>query len=702
MSSFRNLLPALGLLLWSAQAFAQTDKPDEPGQHEESADRQVYEAAFFAQFSPATALQMIQHVPGFTLERGDTNVRGFTQAAGNVVINGARPSSKSDTLDTILARIPASNVQRIEVASGSAFGADYAGKPQVANLVLTEAAGLSGILEIQASREYSGRILPKGSAALVYKWGVSSFSASLSHQVNNSRSGEGFDRLVGLPSGTEIEFRERAIRHSEPYTVAALGWAMEEAADRSIHISGKYSYDKWIVSDASEIFQGGAAAGKTLYSEDHLWKTYELSGDIRRPLAGGAITLNALATGRHRRNDDILERTNGDIEQGGFLQNFVDSSGERLARLAWKREGLAGWAIEIGAEGALNRLRSDLNIFNVDEQGESTLVDLPIDHAIVSEYRGEGFANAERALSGNLRLSLGLNFETSHLEVTGDASAKRALSFLKPKGTLAWSPGTWQVQLSVARTAAQLRFADFVSGASFNTGQVSGGNTDLQPQRKWELLLTTSRPILGDGRIKLDFGYNAVSLVQDRIPLKAADPVTGELVNIGLDAPGNLGSGREWIARVNLDLPLPVLGIKGGRLTVTGSYLDSSVRDPYTFADRHFSGATLFSYSSVFRQDFSSFAWGVEVKGGTGSTNFRLDEIDENRGISPLFSAFAEYRPSSVMTVTLGVNNLTNAVSKRWRTFYSPDRTADMPFQQEYRERNSHRLLYLSAKYSFG
>ena len=45
-------------------------------------------------------------------------MRGFGQAAGNVVINGERPSSKSDNLATILGRIPAARVLRVEVGPG--------------------------------------------------------------------------------------------------------------------------------------------------------------------------------------------------------------------------------------------------------------------------------------------------------------------------------------------------------------------------------------------------------------------------------------------------------------------------------------------------------------------------------------------------------------------------------------------------------
>jgi len=676
----------------------------EPAQTQDNGGgRIVFEAAFFAQFTPANALQIVQRVPGFTIESGSTEVRGFAQAAGNVVINGQRPSSKSDSLDTVLARIPATRVLRVEVASGNEFGADYLSKPRVVNLILSEEGGLAGTVEGRLSREYTGRILPRGSAALVYTEGASTFNASLNFQLHNMRSEDGFDRLTALPSGALVEFRHKRSRNTEPFTVGAVGWALEEAADRSAHINAKVSFDKWTLHDDSDVFRGGAEVRDEYYYEDHLWRTYELSGDVSRPLAGGAIKLNALGTHRYRRNDDSFDETTpGGTLLGGFYQDFDDYRDERVARLSWVRQGLAGWNLEIGAEGAFNRLKSDINIFDIDASGDRAPVDLPIDQAVVSEYRGEAFVNAGRPLASNLRMDLGLNFEASRLRVTGDVSARRTLNFLKPRATLDWTQGVWRFQLSAVRSVAQLRFEDFISGASFLLGQVEGGNAELQPQRKWELLFTADRPVFGDGRVRVDLGYNAVSRVQDRIPLYVLDEDTGELVRSGLDAPGNLGSGREWIARTNLDLPLGSLGVRGGRLGLFGSYIDTTVEDPYTQRDRHFSGATLFAYTATFRQDLARFAWGVEARGNTGSVFYRLNERDEIQGISPRVSAFVEYRQSARTIFTLGADNLTNAVSKRWRTFYRPDRSVLDPFQREYRERNPHVLLYVSLKHSFG
>src|SRR4051812_46752058 len=82
-----------------------------------------YPSTFFQGQQVANAYEMLQRVPGFQLDTGDS-VRGYEGAAGNVVIDGQRPSTKTDTLDQILTRIPAGQVERIDIIRGGAAGID--------------------------------------------------------------------------------------------------------------------------------------------------------------------------------------------------------------------------------------------------------------------------------------------------------------------------------------------------------------------------------------------------------------------------------------------------------------------------------------------------------------------------------------------------------------------------------------------------
>src|SRR5690349_11083213 len=70
---------------------------------------QVYTPEDFARFAPRSALDMLNQVPGFDIITTDQG-RGLGQASDNVIINGERVASKSESLFDVLQRIPAARV----------------------------------------------------------------------------------------------------------------------------------------------------------------------------------------------------------------------------------------------------------------------------------------------------------------------------------------------------------------------------------------------------------------------------------------------------------------------------------------------------------------------------------------------------------------------------------------------------------------
>ena len=83
---------------------------------------QTFDLGFFKQYNPVTAADMVSRVPGFEIDDGEV-LRGFGATAGNVLVNGERPSSKVLVTEQ-LKRIPADAVAKIELISGSASNVD--------------------------------------------------------------------------------------------------------------------------------------------------------------------------------------------------------------------------------------------------------------------------------------------------------------------------------------------------------------------------------------------------------------------------------------------------------------------------------------------------------------------------------------------------------------------------------------------------
>ncbi len=95
---------------------------------------QAFDATYFRTYNPITAYDMVARVPGFEISDGE-QLRGFGATAGNVLINGERPSSKTLISDQ-LKRVPAEEVARVELISGSASNVDVRGQTQLVNVVL--------------------------------------------------------------------------------------------------------------------------------------------------------------------------------------------------------------------------------------------------------------------------------------------------------------------------------------------------------------------------------------------------------------------------------------------------------------------------------------------------------------------------------------------------------------------------------------
>ena len=663
----------------------------------------VYPASFFAQYAPRSALDIARRVPGFNLDLGNTDIRGFGAAAGNIVINGARPSSKAESLETTLSRIPATRVTQVEVGPGDLYGADYSSRSQVLNIVLSAEGGLDGNVTGSLRRTYAGRLVPNGSVSALIRRGQSTFN--LAAGFNNFISDEeGTDTITNEETGGLLEFRRKHNKYADFNPYISGSWSLEQAQDKAIRLNARWSPGQFDLRQGNRVTVTGEPPRDDSLIQDYDNNVFELGGDITRPLAGGAIKLVGLATRRRVDNaDSYIERNglrdDGAVQVGGFDQTQKADRDETIGRLTWSRQNLGGFTFEAGAEAVLNTLDNTTELFVVETDGSRTRIDLPIDSAKVKEKRGEAFVNVGRNITSNFRVDGGLRYEYSHLTVTGDAFADRKLRFWKPSITLDWKPGGgWHAQFSVKRTVAQLNFFDFVTVADLSGDRVNAGNAELQPQRAWEFRLTTERPILGDGLAKLELGYDHISLLQDRVLI--CSEVEGEEDEICFDAPGNIGTGKHAFARLTLDAPLGRLW-KGLRVEFNGTVRRTRVEDPISGEERNFSDFyPEWEWDLEVRRDSGNFSYGFNVFDRARFTFFRTDEFDTNFNGAPLWNAFIEYRPDARTSVTLDVER---TFGKRDRLIFIPNRAEPDPFViNEFRERDRHFNFGLTVKRSFG
>ena len=705
MARLLYLTTAAAALVAGSPAISQTTPPlgDQPPASTGPASRTtIYDAAFFAQYAPRTALDIARRVPGFNLDLGNTDIRGFAAAAGNVVINGARPSSKAESLETTLSRIPASQVSRVEVGSGDLYGADYAGKSQVLNIIMSAATGgLDGNFTGSLRRLYTGKVVPDGSASALIRRGASSInlSAGFNNVLNHE---EGTDTLFVVPTDEPVEFRRKFNSYHDFNPYLSASWALERADNKAIRLNARWSPGQFDLFQRNRVTPADGPQHDDNLIQDYDNPVIELGGDITRPLAGGAIKLVGLATRRKRDNFDNYIQRNGLIEDGavrngGFEQTQIAQRNETIGRLTWTRQNLAGFSFELGGEAALNTLDNTTELFEFEEDGTRTQIDLPVDRARVKENRGEVFVNVGKTLSPALRLDGGLRYEFSHLTVTGDATADRRLKFLKPSLSLDWKPGGgWHSLFSIRRTVAQLNFFDFVTVAELSTDRVNAGNENLEPQRTWEFRVTADHPLFGEGLVKLDLGFDLISKFQDRVLIE--DPVTGKL----FDAPGNIGTGKHAFATLTVDAPLSRFW-NGLRVKLDGTVRRTRVKDPISGEMRDFSDFfPNWEWNVDVRRDVGPWSYGFVVSDRAKFTFFRTDEFDVNFNGGPYGTAFVEYRPGPRTSITLDLDNAFNTLGERNRLLVIPNRAEPELMINEFRERNRHLNFGITLKQTFG
>jgi len=702
-----------GALMAGSPAFGlqpDTGAPAAPGPAQNSRTT-VYDAAFFAPFAPRTAYDIVQHVPGFQLDLGSTqsatgsvDVRGFAGTAGNVVINGARPSTKSERLDTTLQRIPAQRVVRVEVGPGDLYGSDYTGKSQVLNIVLSKEAGFDANVTANGTRRYTGYVQPNLSGNALIRKGASSINVSAGTQ-RNKQFEEGTDTFTDVLTGELVEFRRKhnVYENRDPFIAGA--YALEHGPDDAYRVNARWQPSRFDLFQRNRVTTLGTPHDDNLH-QHYRDPVFEIGGDVTRPLAEGAIKFVGLATRRKRNDFDQYIQRNGLIEDGatvngGFEQQIDAQRNETIGRVSWTRANLLGFSLEVGGEGSLNTLDSHSTFSEIDEDGDKIPIKLPIADARVKETRGEVYVNAGHSVTKALRIDGGINFEFSHLTVSGDAEEDRKLKFVKPSLSLDWNPGGgWHAQFSVRRTVAQLDFYDFISFADLSAQRVSGGNAELQPQRTWELRGMVEHPVLGDGLVKLDFGHDQVSLLQDRVLL--CDPDHPNDAVFCFDAPGNLGTGKRDFVQLTLDLPLSRLW-SGLRIKGGGTLQRTRVEDPISHDPRKWSGFyPAWQWNVDVRRDSGKWSYGFAVNDNQRFTFYRTDEFDTNFNGGPYGTAFVEYRPWANTAITLDVDNLFETSGNRERLLFRPNRADPRLIFDEVRERNRHKSVGITLKRSFG
>lgn len=640
----------------------------------------VFDAKFFEAQRPNTAWDMIRRLPGFTFDAG-ASARGFAGTAGNVLVDGERPTSKTDALDSILQRIPASDVERIELVRGGAPGIDMQGQTVVANIIRKKVDSTKIVATAEDTIFTDGHMIPFGSLELTRHDGARLYEAAVS-VVNN------FDDSVGIgrhdvfdASGTLLE-QDVARSHG-----LGIGYAFKGAGTTPL-FGGQFK--------ANLTLQDSPFISKLTYDSPILHQLFldksrtnsaELGLHWKGPLGG--TELETLVLQRFAEASDVSI-----ADDTVVLQDFRSRSttGESIARATDRYLPMSSLTLEAGGEVAYNFLKGSTS-FAVD----GVPVPLPSAIAKVEELRGELFGQGTWKFADDWLFEAGARFEVSRISERSDTRLSRSFFYPKPRAVLTWAPDKdTQVRIRYERVLGQLDFNNFIATSDLSATGVTAGNANLRPDQRVQYELSFERHFWEKGAVVVSLLHEEIKDVVDFVPVVGPTST--------FDAPGNIGNGRNNQVTVGLTIPLDRFGLTNGLLKATNIFRFSKVTDPVTGASRVISAQRPQEIQLRYTQDFTSINSTLVIAYFNGWTenSFRLTQTRQRRLLPPYLAASWEYKPTPDWSIHFEVDNILRFIYDDVRSnFAGPRDTFPLSNVDEFRTRSQPQFL-LQIRRTFG
>lgn len=667
----------------SGSLLAQESAPNPvlPDSSQVGAGVSSYPSEFFTDQSLVTALDLVTYIPGFTFRGGD-NTRGFSDAAGNVLIDGRRPSAKTIGLRQMLRRIPASAVERVDIIRGGAPGIDMQGQPVIANIVRRGGASSMGSLEAMAKVYSQGEPGRTFRAEQSRQANILALEGALELRQEQDQDESGKGRVVRRTTSGGVLQQGNYVADIWTSALNASGAAAWDTSSGLLRLNIGLGHDEDDENESTR-FQGAfGLISEELVARERISSRIEAGGDFTRDLGqSDSIEIIALQS-LEVESDDASRRRGSELQ----LATEKAREGETILRGIWRRQLSPSMNIETGAEGAYNFLDSSSELVR-----DGIVVDLPSANVLVEELRSEIFGSLMLRPTDSLSVGVGLRVETSKITVSGGADAANRFNYLKPRVVAAYTAaGDRQLRVGIEREVGQLDFGDFAAGSEFSSNTVNAGNPDLAPEEAWVLELGYEQPIFRDGAFALTWRHSEVDKVIDLIPIS------------GFAAPGNIGGGNREELVLSITLPFDRVGPGLGRLQMDATWRDSEVTDPVTGERRAISNEVPFQGEITYTRDFPTLNGSLGIRGdvGTRKTAYRIDQIIRERATG-YWRVYWDWRPRADINVRTQLENFSSRDFRRSRDIYEDTRAEGQLAATEVRSAAFDPFLMVRVRWNF-
>ncbi len=686
---------ALQLLSLSFSLFAQ----DNVG--EESTIR--YPASYFSEWSPVTAQDMMDRIPGLSSgggfggggfggggfrgppggggggppprgvggggNRGGSRGFGSGSNGSEILINGKRTAGKNNNTSGQLRRITADQVDYIEIVRGTSGELDVRGSGQVINVVMFETFSSSTAqYEVRVEQASDNTVSPSGSLSYSGQQGGLNYQFSLrasdSYFVNLSKE----NSILGDFSPNDLIREESSTDGNNATINTNLDYELN--SNSSVRFNAQYTDG----DQETELFRRTTDLKLmpnvvSLQREESPGEieNWEIGGDYEYLTERGdrfkiLFISNAFTAARTRQRWDL---EGDDSETKNLFLDSGSTTRERIARGSYTFDIFENQDIEIGAERAQTILDSNLALGIEDSTGipsaaHGGLVPVLVSNAnsTVEEVRYEPFAIHNWIISPRMSLETSLLYEYSEITQRGDFSNKRDFDFVKPKVDFRFDlTPTIQLRGTIEKVVNQLSFNDFVAATDNQDedSDVQAGNVNLRQEWYWNYEINS------EYRLPNDVGVVSGRLFyedwHDKIDRLDVSPSEDNLQS----ANGNIGEGFKYGLDLNGSIRMRMIDMPNLLLTAFITAEDSEITDPFLGIDRRF----LYSYRGQtnlgFRHDITrwNLNYGLNwINRWDGNrARYDIDDIELSGG-DPFWSGFVEWRGFNNMTFRLDLSRI--------------------------------------------
>ena len=606
----------------------------------------TYPGAYFDQYNPFSVSDMLDRIPGITVARrggnggpgssGGSQRRGLGLGGDQVLINGRRITGKENEGNSQLSRIPANQVQYIEIIRGTSGDLDVRGGNQVINIVLLDTVSRSAMAyELNTDHSHDGELKPGGKISFPGRNGAFDY-------LLRAESEPRWEYRVGFEESSFADgtandlIRRLSTRDSQPLTLSTnLGY---QFGDNDVaHFNAQFDNrdapskeDRTIIDQTTTTPSATFEFDKTDNSNDF----WEIGGDYEHTFKNGARWKTLLII-NEKEEDSTRERFEIDGDERTknlFLHNF-NRYQERIARTSYAFGLTASQDLEMSIERAQTTLDSALNLGlllagGTVADGFGGLSPVTRSNATVEEIRYETFAVHNWQINKRMSLESTLIIETSEISQSGDVSKKRDFDFVRPKLDYRFDiTPSLQFRASIEKDVSQLSFNDFTANVSSGDDDQDAvaGNPDLRQEQSWRYDLNLEYRFNNDnGVVSANVFYHDLEDVIDKVDVSTATTIQS--------ANGNIGDGERYGLNLNGSMRLSFIDLPDILITAGVEVEDSSVTDPFLGIDRRLRRQARGNTNLSFRHDLTAqklnygFTYRREIPGNRKV--FDIDKIE--------------------------------------------------------------------------